>query len=96
MTSLFDALTKERGALCEVCHQRWATEVHHVIYHRRKNKPEYDNPANLCLICRTCHDTGNVNSRAFKVDWYNSMKRKGYDMDAWLDSLNRKHKEMWG
>ena len=70
--------------------KRWATEVHHVIYHRRKNKPDYDNPANLCLICRTCHDIGNVNSRAFKVEWYRSQKAKGYDMDGWLDSLNRK------
>ena len=96
MNTLFETLTKERGALCEVCGHRWATELHHVIYHRRKGKPEYDNPANLCLICRTCHDTGNVNSRAFKVEWYRSQKMKGYDMDGWLDSLNRRHKEMWG
>jgi len=30
-----------------------------------------------------------------EVDWYNSMKRKGYDMDAWLDSLGRRHTELF-
>lgn len=96
MTSLFDRLTQERGVLCEVCGHRLATDPHHVIYHRRKGHPEYDDPCNICLVCRVCHDTGNVNSRAFKVEWYRSQKMKGYDMDKWLDSLNRRHKEMWG
>lgn len=96
MTALFDQLIDERGRFCEVCHARVATEAHHVIYHRRKGKPEYDHPANLCLICRACHSTGNVNSRAFKVEWYRMQKMRGYDMDGWLDSLHRRHVELFG
>ena len=95
MTPLFTTLVEQRGQFCEVCHAQLAVDPHHVIYHRRKGYPEYDDPFNICLICRQCHDTGYVNSRAFKVEWYRSQKAKGYDMDAWLDSLHRKHTELF-
>lgn len=95
MTSLFDTLVQQRGAFCELGCGKLAVDPRHVFVRRRKGHPEYDDPINIALLCRTCHNTGYVNSRLFKVRWYKIQTERGYDVDKWLDSLNRKHREFF-
>jgi len=92
---LYNSVVEARGQFCELCHARVGTQLHHVLKRRSKRHPEYDHEINLCLICYQCHDTGYVNSRQFKVDWYNRQKIRGYDVDGWLDSLKLKTKEFY-
>jgi hypothetical protein len=39
------------GNLCEGCHRRQATEVHHLTYERFKREMMFD----LVAVCRRCH-----------------------------------------
>lgn len=94
---LFDRLTRERGQVCEVCHARIATELHHCLYHRRAGVKELDTPENLELVCNLCHADGVVNSYKHRVQFYvNQCSRYGSQhMEDWNNGLPIKRKDRW-
>lgn len=91
-TDLFDLLTRERGQVCELCHVRPATEMHHCLYHRRRGAPCLDDGPNIELLCHQCHQDGAVNSWAHRVAFWRRQTER-YDMDAWHEALPIKKKE---
>jgi hypothetical protein len=85
-------ILKERGAYCENCHMRKWSELHHMLVHRSKRKPELDCKENLMAVCRECHPylNGYFSRQAF---WDSQCKRYGREhMQAWLDALPLKVK----
>ena len=94
---MFELLVLKRGAYCEMCQWRRATQKHHCIVRQKKGHPEYDVEENLELICDECHIWGDgyVNSYEHKVGFWQRQKERGYEMQGWYDSLNLKTKEMF-
>ena len=47
---LANQIRDRSGGICEICGQRRATEIHHLVGRRRKAHPE-----NLLHLCYSCH-----------------------------------------
>jgi hypothetical protein len=92
---LYDAIVKKRGYFCESCGVRIATELHHCIIRRSKRHPEFDCEQNLELLCKFCHSSPGIDSYSHSCDFWRKQVHRGYDMQAWIDSLGLKSKEFY-
>ena len=91
-------LLRERGPMCELCHVRPFSDMHHALIHRDKRFPELDTEENFCLLCQTCHlHNGYVNSYEFKCAfWKIQCQRYSVQrMELWLKSLPLKSKPIF-
>lgn len=88
--SIWD-LRRERGNLCEYCHEREAEQRHHCLvgdlkrYHQELTVPE-----NLMIVCSYCHTGICVLDRreVRLIFWAIQCKRYGVDyMQDWLRGL---------
>lgn len=82
------ALT-ERGYKCENCgKQTEELEFHHALIRRRKNYPCVNTRLNGALLCKSCHDSGIVDSWEWRCEFYTKQaNRYGLRLTAWIDSL---------
>ena len=90
-----EIIIKKRGGLCEICHIRPATQLHHCIVRRRKGHPEYDVEENLEAVCEVCHAKPGTDSYEHSCEFWARQVKRGYDMQAWYDGLNLKVKERY-
>jgi hypothetical protein len=88
-------LIERRGWMCEYCHVRPATDLHHALIGRMKGHPELDVEENLMCACSSCHvekvylDTQEVKTWFWGVQ----CERYGHDhMVKWIKSLPLKVK----
>lgn len=91
-------LIKERGCICECCHEREGTEAHHCLYRRdRKVKNgSLEEKYNLQLVCQDCHHkTGKADSHENKIAfWHRQVNRYGrVAMEMWHARVPYKIKE---
>ena len=85
-------LLETRGDLCEWCHQRIWTDLHHCIIHRMKDIQELDSENNLMCVCHSCHISGIVDTLDAKIIFWNIQILRGCDMYQWLESVPLKIK----
>lgn len=83
---------------CCLCHEHWATEVHHIIPKKEGGKNDEENAAPLCA---TCHDLfgGNPEKRKFikqaRNFWYSFCeKRSSQDFEPILKAFERFNKDV--
>ncbi len=89
-------LLTKRGAECEWCHaQTLELEVHHWLIHRMAGHPELDCEESCGLVCRTCHQSGVVNSYESRVYFWEKQVARGYDMASWYQELPLKIKDQF-
>lgn len=95
--SLFDVLVAKRGAFCELCLWRRATQKHHCIVGDKRKHPEYTCEENCELTCAECHIWGDgyINSYEHKCSFWQKQKERGYLMESWYSSLNLKSREFF-
>jgi hypothetical protein len=88
-----------RGDQCEHCGSAFTfsnrPERHHCIHGRVKGKPEFDEPVNIELVCHNCHQSGEVDSFEHRKEFAMRQINRGYDVVAWVESLNLKAPEQW-
>jgi hypothetical protein len=88
----------ERGNACEVCgnpdYSR-PLERHHCIVRRSKNHPEFDEPINIELVCRICHQSGVVDSFEHRYEFAMRQINRGYPVKEWYESLSLRAPEKW-
>lgn len=91
--TIFD-LRRERGPLCEYCHEREACQRHHCLvpdlkrFHASLTVPE-----NLMIVCACCHTGICVLDRREVRIWFYGIQCQRYGpdhMQAWLLSLDPK------
>jgi hypothetical protein len=83
----------DKYIICNVCHVSRATELHHVLIHRMRSKPELNHPYNLEPLCKSCHQNGKVNSYEHRREFYQQqVKKYGQDFIDWWNGLNLKVK----
>jgi hypothetical protein len=85
-------ILEERGSLCEWCHERPWTELHHCLIHRKKGFQQLDHPYNLMAVCKICHESGEVNNFSARVVFYLVQILRGCDIEKWLSELPLKIK----
>jgi len=90
---------QERGFACENCGSYHAEfnilERHHCIVKRSKNRPDFDEDINIELLCRSCHASGIMDSFEHRYEFAIRQINRGYDVKAWVESLNLKAPEAW-
>jgi len=79
----------ERYGCCERCGSTQGLETHHTILGRKKGDTRRDVVENCCLVCHACH--GRI-SYEFSQWFWAKRESEGYNMQAWIDSLNLKVK----
>jgi hypothetical protein len=89
------SLFKRRGWVCEICHNRPATDMHHCLLRRDKRKPELNHELNYECLCHYCHMMGYGDTLDHRRSFYiRQVERYGYDVVmGWLDSLPLKLKK---
>lgn len=79
--------------MCNYCHVRPATELHHCLLHRIKGRPELDHPFNLEPVCHACHQSGIVNGYEHRRAFYaQQVRRYGDEFRRWWVDLPMKVK----
>lgn len=90
---------KERGNQCEFCGVTFTydnfCERHHCIVRRRKGNAALDEPINIELVCHQCHQSGIVDSFEHRQEFAMRQVNRGYDVKAWIESLDLKAPEQW-
>ena len=88
-----------RGNRCENCGVTFTydnfCERHHCIVKRRKGNAALDEPVNIELVCHNCHTSGRVDSFEHRQEFAMRQMNRGYDVKAWVESLNLKAPEKW-
>lgn len=92
-----------RGNFCENCSfpfTRYNTpdrhaERHHAIIKRKKGNAALDEEINIELVCHKCHASGIVDSFEHRQEFAMRQINRGYDVKAWIESLNLKYIEDW-
>jgi hypothetical protein len=80
-------LQKRTSGLCEICKLNPATERNHCIIHRSKGYKKYlDVPENIEFVCHSCHYYP-AHTSENKISFWARQEKRGYDMDAWWNSL---------
>lgn len=94
--TLDDILRKR--SVCEICHVRPATQLHHCIVHDSKRyHKELTVPENLMPVCEICHTSlaQTANSSRIREEFINEQIKRGYDIGKWYRELPLKYKEHW-
>lgn len=83
------SLFHRRGDMCEICHKRKATDLHHCLFRRDKRKPELNHEINYECLCHECHMEGLGDSFDHRCAFYiRQVERYGFlVVHAWLESL---------
>jgi hypothetical protein len=79
--------------ICEWCGKRQATDSHHCIFGRNKNKPEFDDPHNIGDVCRECHSQWiGTGGREVREAWWRikCVKYGEKNMRDWYESVPTK------
>ena len=76
-----------RLGTCNICGKYGSVQGNHCVVHRAKGYEKYLNvPENMEDVCHDCHGYP-AHTHRHKVEfWYQQVER-GYDMDAWWNSL---------
>ncbi len=78
----------ERGIMCECCGKQPWTQNNHCIIHRSKGQEKHlDVMDNSEMVCAECHISKRCDSRLHKKSHWAKQVERGYNMDAWWDSL---------
>ena len=94
--TLADILRKR--PMCEICHVRPATQLHHCIVHDMKRyHKELTVPENLMPVCEICHTSlaQSANSKKVREEFIDEQIKRGYNIGAWYRELPLKVKEYW-
>jgi hypothetical protein len=90
-----------RGNTCENCGALFDKYLnpptrHHCLIKVSKKHPEYDHEINIELAGWTCcHETGKLDTQEHKVEFAMRQINRGYNVKAWVESLNLKAPEQW-
>ena len=89
---LKQAIIKKRGYLCEICHARPITDIHHALIGRDKRFPELNCEENFAGLCHEDHMAGKGDTHEFRVKfWKDQCRRYGKEhMQEWLASFRSK------
>lgn len=80
------SLIHRRGDLCEMCHERPATDLHHCLFRRDKNRPELNHEFNYQCVCHTCHMKGLGDTLDNRRAFYTlQVERYGLAFETWLE-----------
>ena len=83
-------LMQKRGGLCEWCEIRQAVDAHHIFIKRRY---KVNDERNVMLVCKVCHDSGQVDSYLARCFFWAIQKERYPDLEEWYENLPLKIKE---
>ena len=94
-SDLRDELVRKRGANCEICNSRRATEFNHCLIHDSKRFHKILTcEENGQLVCIVCHNSKG-HSRKNREEFAYKQIRRGYDIGKWARGLPLRNVEQW-
>ena len=88
-------LIRKRNYVCEYCHIRPATDLHHALISRMKRYPELDCEENYMVACAFCHTGKELLDTQQVREWFWGVQVNRYGhahMLEWIKNLPLKVK----